>query len=78
MATETLELNVPAIHCEGCVTTIGMSLRLHKGVLKTQGDARTRRVRVTFDPAFIQEPAIREALTQVGYAPLPQTQHGAA
>lgn len=74
MSEQTVQFQVPAVHCEGCVTTIGMALRLQKGVLRTSGNAKARSVLVTFDPDVTAEPAIREAMARAGYRPASGTE----
>lgn len=67
MARETT-LEVPALHCGGCVNTITRTLEALPSVEVTQADMQTKLVRVQYDESAVSVDQIREALDQVGFS----------
>jgi Cu+-exporting ATPase len=61
--------SVPRIHCEGCVSTVEMTLKSVPGVQKAEGDAGKKTVDVVFDAEQVSEERLRQALVNVGYPP---------
>lgn len=59
--------SVPRIHCEGCVSTVEMTLKSVPGVQNAEGDAGKRTVEVVFDQDQVTEERLRQALANVGY-----------
>ena len=66
MTSKTIE--VPNIHCMGCVQAIKNELRELDGVASVNGDARKQTIDIEFEaPATWQ--AIVDALTEIEYPP---------
>jgi copper chaperone len=64
MSVQTFE--VPAIHCEGCASTIKEALEPVEGVEGTDVDLPARRVTVRGDA---DEKVVRKVLASAGYPP---------
>jgi copper chaperone CopZ len=60
-------LRVPKIRCEGCAETITAALGRLDGVSGTRVTVAAKAVRVEFDAARVDEPAIRRALAGAGF-----------
>ena len=67
MATE-ITLEVPAIHCDGCVKTVTRTLQALPTVVIADADPKTKLVRLKFDESAVSIGAIREALDEVGFS----------
>ncbi len=65
----TVNFFTPAIHCEGCASSIKRSLGKLKGVETVQVNVETKQVSVEFDEAQTAEPAIQERLVLAGFSP---------
>ena len=52
MATE-ITLEVPAIHCDGCVKTITQTLQALSTVVIADADPQTKLVRLEFDESAV-------------------------
>lgn len=68
MATETLTLHVPAIHCDGCLKTARKALE-DAGAEFESGDAKAKRLVVRFDPDRLSRDDVAAALEAVGFPP---------
>ena len=68
MATESITLHIPAIHCEGCLGTVRGAVE-RAGAELTDGDADTKRVTIAFDPVRLTRRQLEAALEQIGFAP---------
>ena len=66
MISKTVE--VPNIHCMGCVAAIKNELLELPGVAAVTGDAQRRAIEVEFAPPATWE-AIAAALTEIDYPP---------
>jgi copper ion binding protein len=66
---ETTTLKAPDISCMHCVGAIKRAVSRLEGVSAVEGDPTTKEVKVTFDPAKVDLPKIREAMTEEGYPP---------
>lgn len=64
---ETAIYNAPAIHCEGCASSIQRSLGKLPGVERVEVDIGARRVRVQYDAARVDDTAIRTRLAMAGF-----------
>ena len=68
MATETLTLHIPAIHCDGCLKTVRKTVE-GVGAEWESGDADGKLVTLRFDPVRLSRDAITEALEANGFPP---------
>jgi copper chaperone len=57
----------PAIHCDGCASSIKRSLGRMAGVQAVEVDVADKRVDVQFDAAQTSEQAIQERLEMAGF-----------
>jgi len=64
---EKLILEIPTIHCEGCVENIQRALNQEKGVTQVKGDPQTKQVTVSYHEQEIDEERIRESIVQMGH-----------
>ena len=75
MATETIILHLPAIHCDGCLTTVRTVIE-QTGAIVESGDAATRRVTVKFDTEQLTREELEAALEMVGFPPEEEASDG--
>ena len=68
MTSETIILHVPAIHCDGCLRTVRLTLA-QAGATFESGDADTKRVVVSFDAQRLSRQRVEEALEAIGFPP---------
>ena len=68
MTSETITLHVPAIHCDGCLTTARRTLE-SAGAEFESGDAEPKRLTVRFDPDHLSRADVVAALEAVGFPP---------
>ncbi len=66
MATETITLHLPAIHCDGCLSTVRSVLE-ETGAAFESGDAKARRITVSFDGERLSREQIEEAMEAIGF-----------
>ncbi len=66
MATETVTLHVPAIHCDGCLRTVRRSLE-EAGAEFESGDTETKHITVRYDNERLNRAALVDALEMVGF-----------
>jgi copper chaperone CopZ len=64
----TATVFIPNISCQGCVRAIQAELCDLAGVLKVEGDPKSRQVTITWDERTSWE-AIRERLIEINYPP---------
>ena len=62
-------LKIPAIHCEGCATTIKRRLQTLPSVSVTDVDAASKSARFTFDESQVSLERITESLEEIGFSP---------
>ena len=62
-----LALVAPDISCDHCKHTIETELPTLAGVGQVQVEVPTKTVRLVYDGAVIDEPAIRARLDEIGY-----------
>jgi copper chaperone len=67
MSRETMTLEIPAIHCDGCLNTVRKAVE-RVGAQYASGDVALKRVTLEVDPEAISVDAIREALEEIGFA----------
>ena len=65
---ETKTLLIPNISCGHCVMTIQRELDEITGVLKVEGDPKSKKIQVTYDsPADLKK--IKQTLREINYPP---------
>ncbi len=64
---QNLELKVDGMTCGGCVKSIQNALNIQDGISKATADLDSKTVQVEFDPAVIEESAIRSAIEDAGF-----------
>lgn len=64
---ETIELNVPTVHCRSCQLNIEEALDELPGVDSSEVDLEAKQVTVSFDPTAVTPSVIRAAIDQAGY-----------
>jgi copper chaperone len=60
-------LSVPGMTCNHCKTSVTEALRKLVGVSRVEVNLETKRVSVTFDEQQVKEPALRQAIEDVGF-----------
>ena len=68
MTQETLTLHIPAIHCDGCLSTVRKTVE-RAGATLEFGNADTKRVTIAFDGDRLTGTQIEEALEAIGFPP---------
>ncbi len=66
MTQETLTLHIPAIHCDGCLSTVRTIVE-QSGAVFESGDPDTKRVTIAFDSDRLTGKQIEEALEAIGF-----------
>ena len=66
-AGSVLVLEVPTIHCQGCVDTIAAYLMTEQGIDRVEGDAKSRTIRVSYRPGTVAPDAIEGAINRLGH-----------
>jgi Cu+-exporting ATPase len=66
-ADQVLLLNVPDMHCSGCLETIRANLSLERGVGDIEGDPRSKRLKIAFSSAATSPEAIETAIARLGF-----------
>ena len=62
-----ITLVAPDISCDHCKRTIESEIGTLAGVHRVEVEPAARTVRVVFDDAMLDEPAVRSALDDLGY-----------
>jgi copper chaperone CopZ len=65
----TITVSIPNISCQGCVKAIQAELSELAGVLRVEGDPKTKRVTIAWDERTNWE-AIRARLVEIDYPPV--------
>jgi len=65
--TVTVQLNIPTIHCLGCLETIQTALIRHPAVERVEGEVPTGMVAVTFDRNGFDEDDIQKIILEAGH-----------
>ncbi len=63
-----MTLHIPAIHCDGCLSTVRKTVESAGATLES-GDADAKRVTIAFDGDRLSGKQIEEALEAIGFAP---------
>jgi copper ion binding protein len=63
---QTVEYQVPAIHCKHCVMTIKREVGELNGVTAVDGSLETKKVLITFEPPATQQ-SIEAFMAEIGY-----------
>ncbi|MCZ6774626.1 MAG: heavy-metal-associated domain-containing protein, partial [Proteobacteria bacterium] len=66
-AVTDLVLDVPTIHCQGCVDTIQAYLLAEDAIDKVEGDPKTKTIRVCYRPDMMEPEAIEKAINRLGH-----------
>ena len=64
---QTLELHVPSIHCQGCLTTITQALDELPEVEAVDGDLEAKTIKVTYRDGHDAPARIRRAIDEAGF-----------
>ncbi len=64
---ETVDLDVPTVHCQSCKLNIEEGLEELHGVASSSVDLERHTVHVTYDPGAVQPAAITAAIEEAGY-----------
>ncbi len=64
---ETLNLDVPTVHCRSCKLNIEETLDELHGVATSEVDLNACTVTVSYDPGSISPDAIANSIEQAGY-----------
>jgi copper chaperone len=64
---KTIELKVDGMTCGGCVKSIQNALNEQDGINEATADLDSATVKVAFDPAAIEEGAIKAAIEAAGF-----------
>ncbi|MGI9309236.1 MAG: heavy-metal-associated domain-containing protein [Gammaproteobacteria bacterium] len=64
---KTIELKVEGMTCGGCVKSIQNALNEQTGINNAAADLDAATVTVSFDPAAIEEAAIKIAIEDAGF-----------
>lgn len=66
----TTTITVSEIHCGSCERSITTALSSLDGVLRVTPDAKTNRVKVSYDELALGEATLRSVLAEIGYEPV--------
>ncbi len=64
---QTIQLDVPTVHCRSCKLNIEESLEEVSGVASSEVDVDAKQVQITFDPDQVDAPAVIAAIEAAGY-----------
>jgi copper chaperone len=64
---EQIKLQVEGMTCGGCVKSVQNALTARDGVSEASADLDSATVTVDFNPAVIQESAIRDTIEDAGF-----------
>ncbi len=68
MASETITLHLPTMHCGGCMSTARKELEKAGAVIE-ESDVDTKRVTVKFDTEKLSRQDLEAAMEAVGFPP---------
>ena len=60
-------LDIPALHCDGCISSVGQVLESFGGVHSIEGDLAARQLTVDYDLTTITPQAMAAQLEAIGY-----------
>ena len=75
MATETITLYLPALHCDGCLRTASRELE-KAGATVEESDIDTKRVTVKFDSEQLSRRDLEAAMEAIGFPPEEEASDG--
>jgi copper chaperone CopZ len=64
---ETINLNLPTVHCRSCKLTIEETLDELHGVVASEVDLDAKLVTITLDPNAVDQATITTAIEDAGY-----------
>ena len=67
MGRSDLVLDVPTIHCQGCVDTITAYLMTEQGIDRVEGDPKSRTIRISYRPGMVAPDTIESAINRLGH-----------
>ena len=65
--SETIELSVEGMSCEGCVSSVENALSRLTGVIEATAQLDANRAIVTIDPAQVDRRALEDAVEDAGF-----------
>ena len=65
--SETIELRVEGMSCDGCVSSVEKALRRLDGVIEASADLDAEQATVTIDPATIGRDTLAQAIEDAGF-----------
>ena len=65
--SETIELGVEGMSCEGCVSSVEAALRRLTGVIDATAQLDAKRAVVTIDPVLVDRSALADAVEDAGF-----------
>ena len=60
-------LDIPALHCEGCVASVSYALSTFTGIHDIEGDLMRKTLTVSYDLGSITPVAMKRQLEAIGY-----------
>ena len=60
-------LEIPALHCDGCLASVAAVLSVFPGVIEVEGHLADKRVDVRYDLSSITPDAMAKQLAMAGY-----------
>ncbi|MFX1504988.1 MAG: heavy metal translocating P-type ATPase [Promethearchaeota archaeon] len=66
-SSHTINLAITGMTCASCVNTIETALNKQDGIIKQSVNLATEKARIVFDPEYITENQVIEAIKNVGY-----------
>ncbi len=67
MSADKLVLEVPAMHCGGCLETIKRHLTSEAGIKQVDGDTQNKQVCVTYRPETVTPDHIKTVIARSGF-----------
>jgi copper chaperone CopZ len=68
--TETVNIGIAGMTCDGCVRTVEKALRSLRGVKEVSVDRTAALALVTYDSSQVDVPSMQDALLKSGYKPV--------
>ena len=63
----TVALEIPALHCDGCLASVATVLSAFPGIIEVEGRLADKRIVVRYDLASITPEAMAKQLAMVGF-----------
>ena len=64
---QAIILKVPALHCDGCISSVAQILAGFPGILSIDGDLERRELTVEYAPDSVTPAAMSAQLAEIGY-----------